>query len=163
MQIRSYQDSDWPSLWLLLKSTFETGDTYVYPPDCPEADIHAAWIKAPLTTFVVDGDAGQLLGTYLIKPNQPGLGSHVCNCAYVVEAAAQGQGVATALCEHSQLRAIAMGFSAMQFNLVVSTNERAVQLWRRLGFDIVGTLPKAFSHAKFGPVDAYVMFKTLSA
>lgn len=163
MQIRSYRDSDWPALWLLLKSTFETGDTYAYPPDCSEADIHAAWIKAPLATFVADGDAEQLLGTYLIKPNQPGLGSHVCNCAYVVAAAAQGQGLATALCEHSQLRAIAMGFSAMQFNLVVSTNERAVKLWSRLGFDIVGTLPKAFRHAKFGPVDAYVMFKTLSA
>jgi ribosomal protein S18 acetylase RimI-like enzyme len=102
-----------------------------------------------------------VIGTYFIKANQPGLGSHVCNCGYVVAPAAQGRGIAAALCEHSQREAVAMGFRAMQFNLVVSTNERAVRLWQRLGFTVVGTLPKAFHHMKLGYVGALVMYKEL--
>ena len=76
-------------------------------------------------------------------------------------AAAQGQGVAAAMCEHSQREAVRLGFLAMQFNLVVSTNDRAVRLWQRLGFAVVAHLPGAFRHQKLGLVDALVMFKTL--
>jgi len=102
-----------------------------------------------------------VLGTYVIRPNQPGQGSHVSNCGYVVSDAARGMGVASALCEHSQQEALRMGFRAMQFNFVVSTNEGAVRLWRKMGFEIVGTLPGAFRHPRHGFVDAYVMFKQL--
>jgi ribosomal protein S18 acetylase RimI-like enzyme len=148
MQIRRFTDTDWPAVWDLLQATFASGDTYAFAPDSSEAEIHRAWIEA-------------LLGTYLLKPNQPGLGGHVCNCGYVVAPAARGRGVATALCEHSQQEAMARGYRAMQFNLVVSTNTRAVRLWQSLGFGIVGTLPGAFRHRELGFVDAHVMFKTL--
>jgi GNAT superfamily N-acetyltransferase len=110
---------------------------------------------------VACADDGRMLGTYYIKENQPGLGSHVCNCGYVVAADAQGRGIATAMCEHSQREARAMGFRAMQFNLVVSTNTRAICLWQRLGYDIVATLPGAFRHSRLGYVDALVMYKSL--
>lgn len=160
--IRPYQESDWPALWALLHATFSTGDTYAYAPDSSEAEVHKAWIDSPAATFVACAPDGRLLGSYLIKPNQPGLGAHVCNCGYVVAPQAQGQGVASAMCVHSQKQATAMGFLAMQFNLVVSSNQRAVRLWQRLGFAVVGTLPKAFRHQQLGLVDAYVMFKTLA-
>ncbi len=160
--IRRFETADWPAVAALLHATFLTGDTYAFSPDSSDAEIHDAWIERPTATFVAYSDAGQLLGTYLIKPNQPGLGSHVCNCGYVVAPEAQGQGVASALCEHSQQQALAMGFRAMQFNLVVATNERAVRLWQRLGFAVVGTLPGAFRHQQLGLVDALVMFKTLA-
>src|SRR4051812_33414680 len=157
--IRRYQQSDWPDLWPLLRATFSTGDTYAYSPTSSEAEIHKAWIEAPAATFVARAPDGKLLGTYVLKANQPGLGSHVCNCGYVVAPEAQGQGIATALCEHSQREALGMGFLAMQFNLVVSTDERAVRLWKRLGFRVVGTLPHAFRHQRLGYVDAFVMYK----
>lgn len=161
--IRPYQPSDWPAIWPILQSTFASGDTYAYSPDSTEEDIHTAWIDYPQATYVATDAAGQILGTFFIKPNQTGLGDHVCNCGYVVAAAAQGQGIAAAMCEHSQIEAVRLGFLAMQFNLVVSTNERAVRLWKRLGFAVVGTLPGAFRHQKLGRVDAFVMFKTLVA
>ena len=161
VSIRRFEPADWPQLWPLLRATFEAGDTYAYAPDSPEADIRRIWTEAPAATFVACGPDGQVIGTYFIKANQPGLGSHVCNCGYVVAPAAQGRGIAAALCEHSQREAVAMGFRAMQFNLVVSTNERAVRLWQRLGFTVVGTLPKAFHHMKLGYVDALVMYKEL--
>jgi len=158
--IRPFRDPDWNAVWPLLRATFAAGDTYSFAPDISETDARRAWIEIPAATFVAfEGD--RLVGTYFIKPNQPGLGDHVCNCGYVVDASAQGKGIATELCEHSQAWAIAHGFRAMQFNLVVSTNERAVRLWLRLGFEIVGRLPGAFRHRERGFVDALVMFKTL--
>jgi RimJ/RimL family protein N-acetyltransferase len=137
------------------------GDTYAYAPDSSETDIHKAWIETPTATWVACAPSGALLGTYTLKPNQPGLGAHVCNCGYVVSAASAGEGIATLMCNHSQAQAAALGFRAMQFNLVVATNERAVRLWQHLGYAVVGTLPRAFRHARLGYVDALVMFKQL--
>jgi ribosomal protein S18 acetylase RimI-like enzyme len=160
LEVRQYRDSDWPAVLAIVRATLLTGDTYALAPESTDADIHRAWIEVPTKTFVAY-DAAGLLGTYFIKPNQPGLGSHVCNCGYIVAAVARGRGVASRMCEHSQAEAIAMGFRAMQFNLVVATNERAVRLWERLGFAVVGRLPGAFQHREFGYVDALVMFKSL--
>jgi RimJ/RimL family protein N-acetyltransferase len=161
--IRRYQDADWPVVWPFLRATFEAGDTYAFAPKSTESEIHHAWIDVPAATHVVCAQDGSFLGTYFIKANQPGLGAHVCNCGYVVAPEAQGRGVATAMCEHSQAEALSMGFRAMQFNLVVSTNERAIRLWQRLGYTVVGTLPGAFRHQRLGFVDALVMYKQLVA
>ena len=159
--IRRYQTEDWPAVWAMLHRTFAAGDTYAYSPESTEIEVHKVWIGTPLATYVACGGDGSILGTYILKANQPGLGSHVCNCGYVVAAEARGHGIASALCEHSQSEARAAGFRSMQFNLVVSTNEGAVRLWQKLGFNIVGTLPGAFRHKVHGYVDAYVMFKQL--
>jgi ribosomal protein S18 acetylase RimI-like enzyme len=161
IHIREIEAADWPVVLPILRSTFAAGDTYTFPPDSSDADIHKAWIEVPSATFVACAEGGELLGTYFIKPNQPGLGAHVCNCGYVVSEAAQRRGVASRMCEHSQEQAVQMGFRAMQFNIVVSTNVRAVRLWERLGFSLVGTLPGAFHHQKLGFVDAFVMYKQL--
>lgn len=159
--VRSYQEADWPAVWPVLQATFAAGDTYAYSPHSTEASVYAVWVALPTATYVALDAQGQLLGTYFIKPNQPGLGAHVCNCGYVVAPAAQGQGVAHAMCMHSQAEALSLGFLAMQFNLVAATNTRAIRLWQHLGFAVVGTLPKAFRHQRLGLVDALVMFKTL--
>jgi ribosomal protein S18 acetylase RimI-like enzyme len=161
--IRPFRETDWPVIWPILRATFASGDTYAFAPDSSEAEIRRAWVELPAATFVAEAEDGAILGTYYIKPNQPGLGAHVCNCGYVVAPAAQGRGVATAMCEHSQAEARARGFRAMQFNLVVATNERAVRLWQRLGFAIAGTLPGAFNHRRLGFVDAHVMYKELAS
>ena len=161
ISIRPYQDSDWPVILPILHTTFAAGETYVYSPQSTETEIHQAWIDLPAATYVACAADGSVLGTYYIKANQPGLGAHVCNCGYVVSTVSEGQGIATAMCEHSQREAVAMGFLAMQFNLVVSTNERAVRLWQKLGFAIAGTLPGAFRHRRLGFVDAFVMYKVL--
>ena len=110
---------------------------------------------------MAENSQAEIVGSYYLKPNQPGLGSHVCNAGYVVAEVAWGQGIGTALCHHSQAQARAAGFRAMQFNLVVSTNHGAVYLWQKLGFTVVGTLPAAFNHRRYGYVDALVMYKLL--
>ena len=161
-EIREYCDSDWPSTWPILEETVRAGDTYTFSPQSSQQEIHAAWVELPARTFVACDLEGRIVGSYFIKANQPGLGGHVCNCGYVVASTARGRGIASLMCEHSQAQALAMGFKAMQFNFVVATNIRAIQLWERLGFSVVGRLPGAFNHQKLGYVDALIMFKQLA-
>jgi len=137
-----------------------TGETYTLPRDMSRDEALAYWFSAEKETFVwEENDA--VLGTYFLKANQQGGGAHVANCGYVTSATAQGRGIARAMCLHSLERAKERGFRAMQFNFVVSTNERAVKLWLSLGFEVVGRLPGAFEHPSRGLVDALVMYRKL--
>jgi ribosomal protein S18 acetylase RimI-like enzyme len=163
LHIRRFHPDDWAQVWPLLRATFASGDTYAFAPDSGEAEVFKLWVEAPLATYVACTGDGTIAGTYFLKANQPGLGSHVSNCGYVVAPQARGQGVASSMCVHSQAEALALGFRSMQFNLVVATNETAVRLWQKLGFEIVGRLPGAFRHLQLGYVDAYVMYKQLAA
>jgi L-amino acid N-acyltransferase YncA len=158
--IREATAGDFEKIWPIFHEVVAAGDTYAYDRDTSKAEAYRQWIETPEKTFVAVEDE-KVLGTYYIKTNHPGPGSHVCNCGYMVSGDARGRGLATSMCEHSQSVALEMGFKAMQFNLVVETNEGAARLWRKLGFEIVGTIPKAFDHAGLGYVGAYVMFKWL--
>lgn len=160
--IRPFDDADWPEVWQILEPTLAAGDTYAIPADVGDAAMRHAWVDQADATFVACTGTGEVVGSYLIRPNQPGRGGHVCNCSFAVAASARRRGIATAMSQHSQIQARKMGFTAIQFNLVVSTNLPAMALWQKLGFSIVGTLPRAFDHKALGLVDAHVMFKTLA-
>lgn len=171
IKIRLFQKSDWDQVWHIIEPVFRAGETYAFPREISETDAHKAWIETPAHTYVVEDQENgilgtrilgpRILGTYYLKPNQAGSGAHVCNCGYIVAESARGMGIASEMCRHSQAEALSKGYKAMQYNLVVSTNESAVRLWKKLGFEIVGTLPKAFQHPRLGLVDAYVMYKLL--
>ena len=161
-ELRPAEASDWPAIWAILEPVFRAGDTYAVDPDMSEDAARGYWMDLPVETWVAS-DAGKVLGTYYMKRNQPGGGDHVCNCGYVTAAAAQGRGIARAMCEQSQVRARVRGFEAMQFNFVVATNTGAIALWKRLGFAEVGRLPLAFRHPVVGLVDAFVLYKWLAA
>lgn len=160
--IREFNKADWPGLWRIIEPVLRSGETYVFSLDITEDEAYKIWIELPEETFVAVDEKNNIIGTYYIKPNQPGLGSHVCNCGYIVSADARNRGIASDMCVHSQKEALSRGYRAMQFNFVVSTNKGAIRLWKKLGFEIVGTLPKAFKHSRLGFVDAFVMFKQLA-
>lgn len=160
MNIREATREDFEKIWPIFREIVATGETYAYPRDTTKEQAIKLWIDSPRKTYVFEED-GQILGTYYIKTNQAGPGDHVCNCGYMVSSAARGRGLATAMCEHSQEIARKLGYKAMQFNFVASSNEGAVRLWNKLGFDTVGRLPKAFRHPAKGYVDALVMYKWL--
>ncbi len=161
MQIREATEADFDSIWPIFEEIARAGETYAYPQDISKSEAKELWINYTRKTFVFEDDDG-LIGTYYIKTNQSGPGQHVCNCGYMVSSNARGKGVATKMCEHSQRIALELGYKAMQFNFVASTNEQAVRLWKKLGFETVGRLPKAFLHPSLGFVDAFVMYKWLS-
>jgi ribosomal protein S18 acetylase RimI-like enzyme len=136
------------------------GATYALDPAMSEGEALAYWLGPDKETFVAEAN-GEIVGTYYLRDNQAGGGSHVCNCGYMTHPSAGGRGIARGMAEHSITHARQRGYRAMQFNFVVSTNDRAVGLWQRLGFAIVGRLPQAFRHPERGYVDALVMFRTL--
>lgn len=161
-RIRPFESTDWPAVWRVVAPVLRAGETWPLDPGIGEAAAREFLIDRPTATFVAVDDEGDVIGCYYLKPNQPTLGAHVANAGYIVAEQARGRGVASAMCRHSQDEARARGFLAMQFNLVVATNEAAVHVWRKEGFGIVGTLPKAFRHARLGLVDAHVMCKLLT-
>ena len=160
MQIRPAGKADWPAVLAIIAPVLAAGETYAVARDLDAEAVLAYWFSPSHEVFVAE-EHGAILGTYYLMANQAGGGAHVANCGYITAAAAQGKGVAHAMGEHSLARARERGFRSMQFNHVVSTNERAVALWQKLGFAIVGTLPRAFNHPTRGYVDAYVMFRDL--
>ncbi len=160
MIIRRAARSDEAAIWARLAPPIRAGETYALPHDLGAADAVDYWFAPGNSVWVAEDDR-KLFGTYYLRPNQRGGGSHVANCGYMTARDATGRGVATAMCRHSLAQAKALGFRAMQFNFVVSTNEAAVRLWKTLGFAIVGTLPAAFAHPGKGYVDAFVMHRQI--
>jgi ribosomal protein S18 acetylase RimI-like enzyme len=160
LTIRSATPADEEAVWRILEPILRAGETYALPRDWGRSDALAYWFLEDHEVFVAE-DAGLVIGTYYLHPNQRGGGAHVANCGYMTAPDWAGRGVATAMCQHSQEYAAGRGFRAMQFNFVISANDRAIRLWRRLGFNIVGTLPQAFEHPTLGFVDALVMYRQI--
>jgi L-amino acid N-acyltransferase YncA len=158
--IRPALDTDRDAIWSIFNEVVALGDTYAFAPDTTRDEALVFWVHGARATYVLESE-GEVVGTYFLKTNMPGLGAHVCNAGYMVAAAARGRGYGRAMCEHSLDEARRLGYHAMQYNLVVSTNEGAIRLWKRLGFDVVGRLPAAFRHADLGFVDALVMYRSL--
>ncbi len=162
MTIREAHKQDFIGIWPIFKEIVSLGETYAYKADTSKEEALRIWVDFPRKTYIWEED-GQILGTYYIKTNQAGPGDHVCNCGYMVSSKERGKGLATAMCEHSQKVALELGYKAMQYNFVAASNEGAIRLWLKLGFEKVGCLPKAFNHPKHGYVDALIMYKWLVA
>ncbi len=160
MKIREATSNDFDAVWPIFREVTEAGETYGYDRGTSKVQALKLWIEYPRKTFVAEED-GVIVGSYYIVSNHSGPGGHVCNCGYMVASGARGRGLATIMCEHSQRIAIDLGYKAMQFNFVASSNVGAVRLWEKLGYAIVGRLPKAFDHRTQGLVDAFVMYKWL--
>jgi len=160
ISIRLAGPEDFDQVWPLLRDVFRAGDTYAVDSDISRDAALAYWMTQATATYVAT-DEGRVVGTYYIKTNQAGGGAHICNCGYIVSPDARGQGIAKQLCLHSKVAAAALGYRAMQFNFVLSSNAGAVRLWHKLGFVTVGTIPEAFDHPVQGMVDAFVMYKQL--
>lgn len=162
MIIRLATTADFDQIWPIFHSIAKAGETYAYERDISQPQAFQLWMVTPRQTYVCE-ENGQILGTYYLKTNHAGPGSHVCNCGYMVAETARGRGIASDMCQHSQQVALELGYQAMQFNFVASSNEGAVRLWQKLGFAIVGSLPQAFHHPTMGYIDALVLYKWLKA
>jgi len=160
MLIRPAAAEDDNAIWAIMEPIIRAGETYTLPRDMAKEAALTYWRSPEHEVFVAE-ENGEVVGTYFLQANQKGGGGHVANCGYMTAVSATGRGVARMMCTHSLGRARGHKFRAMQFNFVVSTNERAVRLWQSFEFEIVGRLPKAFLHPTMGYVDAYVMYRDL--
>ena len=160
MRIRPATSSDREAVWSIMEPTIRAGDTYPLPATLTRDESLDYWFDRSHEVFVAER-ADTVVGTYYLRANHPGGGSHVANCGYMTLASARGHGVGAAMCAHSLQRAKERGFLAMQFNFVVSTNTAAVHLWKKAGFAVVGVVPRAFRHPKDDLVDVFVMHRFL--
>ncbi|MFL6674861.1 MAG: GNAT family N-acetyltransferase [Massilia sp.] len=161
LEIRPATDADFDAMWAIFRTHVAAGETYAFGADTPREAGHDYWLGPRVSAFVAVQGGERVLGMYKLVPNQVGRGGHVANASYMVSANAQGLGIGRMLGEHSLAEARRQGYLALQFNYVVSTNTAAVRLWKKLGFSIVGTLPRAYRHRRLGYVDAYVMYQLL--
>jgi L-amino acid N-acyltransferase YncA len=160
MRIRTATDVDRDAIWKIFHEVVAAGDTYALNPHISRKEALNYWFGADTQTYVAEND-GRIVGTYILRPNQSGGGSHVANAAFMVAPHTRGQGIGRAMGEHCLSEARRLSFCAMQFNFVISTNESAIHLWNELGFKIAGNLPGAFRHPEKGDVDVYVMYRSL--
>lgn len=160
MTIRTATAEDQDAVWAIIEPVIQAGDTYMYAPDSSKEKIMSIWFDSEKHTYVAEKEE-QIVGTFFLKANQPDLGAHVVNAGYMVHPECRGQGIAEKLCRFSLEEARRLGFKAMQFNCVISTNTVAVRLWQKCGFEIIGTVPKAFQHKTLGLTDAHVMYQWL--
>ena len=160
LTIRPFTESDWPALWPVIREILAAGETYPYPRETAENEAHALWIERSDQVFVAER-GGMMVGTYYIRPNQPGLGDHICNSGFMVSSDARGGGIGRAMGEHALVAAAERGYRAMQFNLVLVSNPASIRIWQQLGFETVGRIPQAFRHSSLGLVDALIMYRRL--
>jgi len=160
LQIRRAGKEDREAIWQIFHAVVAEGDTYVFDPNISRRKALAYWLGPKTRCYVALSDQG-IVGNYILKANQPGLGSHVANAGFMVSPSARGRGIGRAMAEHCLHEARRLGFRAMQFNFVVVTNRTALRLWKNLGFKIVGKLPGAFRHSRRGFVDVFVMYRLL--
>ena len=160
IHIRKAEQRDEEAVWTIIHRVIASGDTYVFEPGTPRDRMIPYWFAKQTYTYVAEIE-DQVVGTYIMKDNQPGLGSHIANASYMVHPDFHGRGLGKALGAHSIGEAKMLGYKALQFNIVVKTNEVAVTLWEKLGFEIIGEIPKAFDHARLGYVPAYIMYRSV--
>ena len=161
MQIRAFVEADWREVWPIVREVVRAADTFAYDPAMTEAQARTAWLEpAPgLTVVALDGE--RILGTAKMGPNRPGPGSHVATASFMVAADARGRGVATALCRFALDWAREHDYAGMQFNAVAESNHAAIEIYKRLGFTIVGTVPGAFAHPTLSRVGLHIMYRDL--
>jgi L-amino acid N-acyltransferase YncA len=160
MTIRNANQDDHEAVWQIIHEVIATGNTYVFAPDSSKEKMLSYWFSEDKHTYVAEDD-GKILGTFYLKTNQMDLGSHIVNAGYMVSSEARGKGLGQAMAEFSMEEARRLGYRGMKFNLVVKTNENAVKLWLKLGFEIIGEIPEAYQHSQLGFVNAYVMYQKL--
>lgn len=160
VEIRKAAEADKPAIWQIIKAVIAGGDTYVFAPDTPEDELMAYWFTPDKHNYVAVLN-GKVVGTYWLRANNPGLGAHVGNGAYMVSPDAKGKGIGRQMAEHSIEEARRLGFESIQFNFVIKSNTVAVNLWKSVGFEIIGEIPDAFAHSKNGLTNAYIMYRKL--
>lgn len=158
--IREAGERDQDGVWEIFREVIQREDTYVFPAETPREDLEKHWFAEYMQTFVLEVE-GKIWGSYILKPNQIGLGDHIANCSYMVHPNAQGRGYGKRMAEHSLRLARASAYRAMQFNIVVSTNVAALTLWQKMDFRIIGTTPGGFRHREKGLVDTHILYREL--
>lgn len=160
INIRKAKTEDYDQIWQIIRQVIAGGDTYVFDPNSSREKMLNFWCGEGKHTYVAT-IKDRIIGTFVIKDNFDDLGSHVANASYMTDPSEFGKGIGRTMGEYSLVEAKNLGYKAMQFNIVVKRNERAVKLWQKLGFEIIGEVPEAFNHKELGFINTLIMWRKL--
>lgn len=161
IEILKASEADFDLIWPIFKSIVAGGDTYVYAPNIEKEEAKKVWFDPKFLTFIAK-DGENVVGAYVIRPNHRDLGNHIANAAYFIAPSERGNGYGRILAEDSFKQAKNAGYTGMQFNYVISTNDAAINLWKSVGFEIVGTVPNAHRHQQLDKLVAiHIMYRDL--
>lgn len=160
LNILNATEIDFDEIWNIFQPILKKSGTYVYSPETTKNEAYSIWFDKTYDTYIAKvGD--EVAGAYVIRPGHRDLGSHICNAAFIVADKFRGNGYGKTLGEHAINQAKKLGYKAMQFNYVVSSNHVAIDLWKKLGFAIVGTIPAAYNHPEKGYIDIHIMHRKI--
>ncbi len=160
IEIRAAEPNDADAIWQILEPIIRAGEVFALSRDMSRDDALAFWC-APDNESLCAVENKQVLGAAYLKENPLKRGRQTANAGYAIANSAEGRGIARTLCLYTLERAKELGYETMQFNYVVSSNSRAVRLWQSLGFEVIDVLPMDFQHPILGPVDVFVMSRSL--
>lgn len=142
MKIREYTHEDIASMIKIWNAVVEDGIAFPQE-DFLTEETGKAFFAAQTYCAVADND-GEVLGLYILHPNNIGRCGHIANASYAVDASCRGKHIGEKLVLDSLAQAKKNGFGVMQFNAVVESNSHARHLYERLGFVQLGVIPKGF-------------------
>lgn len=160
IQIRKASKADYDQIWDIIKEVIRKGDTYAFSPETSKKEMLSIWCAPNTHTYVAILE-NKVVGTFMMKNNQPGLGSHVANAGFMVSQKYSGLSIGKKMGSFSIIEAQKLGYKAMQFNMVITSNKTAIMLWEKLGFEIIGEIPDAFKHKDLGYTNVYIMYRKL--
>lgn len=141
--VRPYRDSDVSAMVRIWNEVVEEGVAFPQE-ECLNEAAGSAFFAAQTHCAVAQTEAGEVLGLYILHPNNVGRCGHICNTSYAVAAAARGLHIGEQLVKDSLVQGKEHGFRILQFNAVVATNVHARHLYERLGFQQIGTIQGGF-------------------
>ncbi len=158
--IKEASENQFDEIWTIFQDVVKDADSYPYPPNIKKEEAKKLWFAKDARVYIAYLD-GEPVATRYIVPNKVGLGSHVANTGVMIDRKYRGKGLGKHMMEFAINKARELRFKAIQVNLVVCTNTASIKICQKYGFEIIGTLPKAFHYKQKEYVDAYVMYKLL--
>ena len=144
VSIREYQKQDAAQAMDIWNEVVREGVAFPQLDELTEQEADGFFSSQSYTGVAVDSETGEVVGLYILHPNNVGRCGHICNTSYAVRSDRRGQHIGEQLVKHSLAMGARLGFRILQFNAVVAANVHALHLYERLGFTRLGRIPRGF-------------------
>jgi ribosomal protein S18 acetylase RimI-like enzyme len=142
--IREFTENDIDTMILIWNEVVDGGIAFPQIDTLSKNEAITFFAEQSFTGVAENIESGEILGLYILHPNNIGRCGHISNASYAVTSSARGLHIGEQLVKHSLAKGKELGFTLLQFNAVVKTNIHAIHLYERLGFVKLGIIPKGF-------------------
>ena len=144
IEIRRYEKKDKNEAMAIWNAVVREGIAFPQDEELTGETADTFFMSQSYTGIAVDSEANEIVGLYILHPNNVGRCGHICNTSYAVKEGKRGLHIGEQLVKDSLKMGARLGFRILQFNAVVATNIHALHLYERLGFSQLGIIPQGF-------------------